>query len=245
MMVQRIVPDWPLQDRVSALTTTRCGGHSQPPYASFNLALHVGDSAQHVHANRAHLRQYFSFAQEPKWLHQTHSDIVVDAASVDADKFNADASYTTEPGVVCAVLTADCLPVVLSDKLGSCVGVVHAGWRGLLKGVVQRTIDAMSVHSRPEYAWLGPAIGPAVFDVGEDVYRPYLQHNRSFERAFAHAKTNKWKLDLYTAAKIVLNAADITKVYGGEYCTFTDSENFYSYRRSNCTGRMATLIWIK
>ena len=245
MTARNIFPDWPIQDRVAALMTTRIGGFSLPPYDSFNLATHVGDQRRSVIANRKMLRKYWSFSQEPKWLRQTHSDIVVNATSIEPDTENADASYTTEPGIVCSVLTADCLPVVFSDQHGHCIGVAHVGWRGLLKGIIQRTVEAMSLYAPPKYAWLGPAIGPQVFEVGADVYQPYVRQNKEFERAFTNAETRRWKLDIYKAAKIVLKAADVTNIYGGDYCTYTESERFYSYRRSNQTGRMATLIWIK
>ena len=244
-MIRKITPDWPLQGRVSALTTTRIGGTSQPPYDTLNLALHVGDQRQQVIANRNTLCHHLSLSEQPKWLQQTHSDLVVNATSVTPDQTFADASYTTEPGVVCAVLTADCLPIVFSDKSGSCIGIAHAGWRGLLQGIIQRTVEAMSTHSRPTCAWLGPAIGPRVFEVGDDVYMPYTRQNSSFKQAFTTFGPGRWKLDIYQAAKIVLAAADIFEVYGGDYCTFTDDELFYSYRRSHRTGRMATLVWVK
>ena len=245
MILEKIVPEWPLQNHIAALTTTRTGGVSQSPYTGFNLALHVGDQHARVIANRTILREQLQLTQEPKWLQQTHSDLVVDAATVNADSVNADASFTTEPGVVCAVLTADCLPVVFADSQGSCVGVAHVGWRGLLKGIIQRTIDAMSACTRPQYAWLGPAIGPQVFEVGDDVYAPYINLDTAMQQAFASKGKGKWNLNIYQAAKIVLAAADIANVYGGDHCTYTDSERFYSYRRANRTGRMATLIWIK
>ncbi len=244
-MLREITPDWPLQDRVSALTTTRNGGVSVSPYDTLNLALHVGDQEPRVIANRTMLRERLQLAQEPKWLQQTHSNKVVDAAKVHADAVIADASYTTEPDVACAVLTADCLPIVFSDESGACVGIAHAGWRGLLQGIIQSTVAAMSTCSPPAYAWLGPAIGPQAFEVGDDVYLPYTRQNAAFEEAFTAIGPGKWRLDIYRAAKIVLAAADIFSVYGGDYCTYSDDEYFYSYRRSHCTGRIATLVWIK
>ena len=240
-----VIPDWPLHDKVGALTSCRTEGNSFAPFDGFNLALHVGDQYEHVVANRVLLREQLQLNQEPKWLQQTHSDTVVNASSIIPDKVSADASYTNNVGVVCAVLTADCLPIVFSDKRGTCVGIAHAGWRGLLKGIIQRTIEAMSTTAEVDYAWLGPAIGPKVFEVGEDVYEPYRQQNQALQHAFSSKGTGKWNLDIYKAAKIVLAAADISNVYGGDYCTYTDSERFYSYRRSKRTGRMATLIWIK
>ena len=245
MKLKVIHPDWPLQEKVSALTTTRLGGVSQRPYNEFNLALHVGDKRENVLANRSLLYEQFSLKREPCWLQQTHSNRVVDASFVKADNEQADASYTTSLNTICAVLTADCLPILLSDEEGSCIGVVHVGWRGLLAGVIQRTVAAMAASAKPTFAWLGPAIGPRKFEVGSDVHRPFVEQNVTFEDAFIPNIAGKWNLDIYRAAKVVLAAADIINVYGGNYCTFTDREQFFSYRRSSRTGRMATLIWRK
>ena len=245
MKFQAIYPNWPLGKKVNALTTTRTGGHGQVPFNDFNLALHVGDKPEVVLANRILLCEQLGLKQQPRWLQQTHSNKVVDASSVAPDCAQVDASYTTEVGVICAVLTADCLPILLSDKNGSCVGVVHAGWRGLLGGVIQQTIRAMSACCKPQYAWLGPAIGPGVFEVGSDVFEPFVAQDSRLRQAFVNSKAGKWKLDIYQAAKIVLAAADISDVYGGDYCTYTNNEQFFSYRRERMTGRMATLIWIK
>lgn len=245
MKFRSVIPDWPLHDKVGALTSCRTEGNSLAPFDGFNLALHVGDQYEHVVANRVLLREQLQLDQEPKWLQQTHSNNVVNASSIVPDKASADASFTNNAGVVCAVLTADCLPVVFSDKHGTCVGIAHAGWRGLLNGIIQRTIAAMSKTTEVDYAWLGPAIGPKVFEVGADVYELCRQQNPALQHAFTSMGAGKWNLDIYKAAKIVLAAADISNIYGGDYCTYTDSERFYSYRRSKCTGRMATLIWIK
>ena len=244
MKFAAIYPDWPLGNKINALTTVRVGGASQIPFDSFNLALHVGDERSHVMANRATLRQQLQLNQEPKWLQQIHSNTVVEASAITPDSAQADASYTTQAGIVCAVLTADCLPILVSDVDGSCVGVIHAGWRGLLAGVIQQTIKAMSAYAKPYYVWLGPAIGPTAFQVGSDVLEPLVAQDSSFERAFVSDGSGKWKLDIYQVAKIVLAAADISAVYGGNFCTYTDSERFFSYRRESTTGRMATLIWM-
>lgn len=245
MTLQVIYPDWPLQEKVCALTTTRLGGVSQSPYNEFNLALHVGDKDEHVLANRSLLCEQLALNREPCWLQQTHSNRVVDASFVKADNEQADASYTTSFDTICAVLTADCLPILLSDEQGYCVGVVHVGWRGLLAGVIQQTVAAMAASAKPKFAWLGPAIGPQKFEVGGDVHQPFAEQNANLEDAFTPKSAGKWNLDIYRAAKIVLAAADIINVYGGNYCTFTDRERFFSYRRSSRTGRMATLIWRK
>ena len=245
MSLELIHPDWPLNEKVCAFTTTRDGGSSYTPYDSLNLALHVNDQSQHVLKNREILNQQMDFKSSPKWLKQTHSSIVVDAGRIQADSVEADASFTTSKNEICAVLTADCLPVLFSDRHGECVGVAHAGWQGLVKGILQQTIDAMSAYIKPEFAWLGPAIGPASFEVGEEVREAYLKCNSEYRKAFKAKQPGKWDLDIYKAAKIVLAAADITHVYGGTYCTYRDEKRFFSYRRNQNTGRMATIIMRK
>lgn len=245
MSLQLISPDWPLNNKVLAFTTTRTKGFSQTPYDSFNLAIHVQDQDKNVLKNRAYLDQQLGFKSSPKWLKQTHSKIVMRAEDVDVDNTEADASFTTQKNQICAVLTADCLPVLLADANGQCVGAVHAGWQGLLKGVIQETIEAMSAEVKPQFAWLGPAIGSEVFEVGEDVYQPYIQENSEYENAFKVKKPGKWYFDIYAAAKVVLIAADITKIYGGSHCTYTEQEQFFSFRRNATTGRMATIIMRK
>ncbi len=245
MNIQTIYPNWPLRNKVNALTTTRLGGYSDNPYHGLNLALHVGDRQEHVLANRSLLREKLQLSNEPKWLQQIHSNKVVNANAIESDTVKADASYSIDADTVCAVLTADCLPILFSDEQGSCVGVAHVGWRGLLNGVIQQTTLSMSVYAKPDYAWLGPAIGPNAFEVGNDVYELYLQRDRVLKSAFTVKSAGKWSLDIYKAARIILSAANISNTYSGGYCTYTDSTRFFSYRRTPRTGRMATLIWIK
>lgn len=245
MKLPLIYPDWPLNDKVCAFTTTRLGGCSESPYDEFNLAIHVDDNVENVKKNRTRLNECLNFSSSPKWLQQTHSDIVVRAEEIEPDSIEADASYTTEKNEICAVLTADCLPVLLADRNGECIAAVHAGWQGLAKGIIQQTITSMSEILKPEYAWLGPAIGPEAFEVGEDVYDTYMDSNKAYQQAFSVKKPGKWNLDIYAAAKIVLAAADIPYVYGGAYCTYQDQDRFFSYRRSEKTGRMATIIMRK
>ena len=245
MNLPLIYPDWPLEDKVCAFTTTRAGGCSTSPYDGFNLAIHVDDQVEDVIKNRNRLNEYFSFTSSPKWLQQTHSNIVVRADEIEPDSIEADATFATTRNEICAVLTADCLPVLLADRNGECVAAAHAGWQGLAKGIIQETIHAMSDYIKPEYAWLGPAIGPQAFEVGEDVYDTYMDSNIAYQRAFSAKKPGKWNLDIYAAAKIVLAAADIPYVYGGAYCTYQDQDRFFSYRRSEKTGRMATVIMRK
>ena len=242
MSLQLIYPDWPLRDKVKAFTTTRIEGNSRDPYNELNLALHVGDDQRNVIKNRLIVEEHLSKNVETKWLKQTHSTIVVDATRIDTDVVEADASFTTSKNIACAVLTADCLPLLFSDHNGECIGATHAGWRGLVDGVIENTINAMSQYIKPTHVWLGPAIGPSAFEVGGDVFEEYIKRNASFESCFKVKKPGRWNLDIYQAAKIVLEAADICNIYGGSYCTYSDEDRFFSYRRNSVTGRMATII---
>ena len=245
MNPQWIMPRWPLTDKVYAFTTTRAQGFSRAPYDSFNLAVHVRDQAEDVRRNRACLNQQLGFDAAPKWLKQTHSKIVVRAEQVEIDHTQADASFTTQKRQICAVLTADCLPLLLCDGAGECIAAVHAGWQGLLKGIIEATVAAMSKQTKPQYAWLGPAIGASAFEVGEDVYVPYIQQNPQYRKAFTVKAAGQWYFDIYAAARIALAQADITRVYGGDHCTYREQERFFSFRRNATTGRMATIIMRK
>ena len=243
MSLEFIKPDWPLADKVNVVTTTRAGGNSAAPYNKLNLGIHVGDDERVVKNNRSLISNFLDLPSEPKWLKQIHSDLVVEASAIESDVVQADASFTTDRHIVCAVLTADCLPVVFSDANGDCIAVAHAGWKGLLNGILQKTIQAMMSYSKPEFAWLGPAIGPSAFEVGDNVYQPYVQQNEKFKNAFTTKGNAKWSLDIYQAAEVVLRSQDLTNIYGGTYCTLSEKDRFYSYRRDGVTGRMATLAW--
>lgn len=238
-----IRPDWPLTDIINVATTTRTGGASLAPYDQLNLAAHVGDDIGHVKNNRQLVASALNLPAQPKWLQQVHGHHAVNAGLINSGQPEADASFTIDSDVVCAVMTADCLPVVLSDSRGQCIGVAHAGWRGLLDQVLQNTILQMSAYMRPEYAWLGPAISPEAFEVGADVYQAFVAQSKQFQHAFEKKNDSKWNLDLYQAAKIILESAGIMHIYGGQHCTCQDEERFYSYRRDGVTGRMATLVW--
>jgi len=242
MTMSLIYPDWPLQEKVVAFTTTRSGGVSQPPFDNFNLALHVSDNSSDVCENRNRLQANVLPNTQIKWLKQTHSNIVVNASTIEADSVEADAAFTVDNNIACAVLTADCLPILLSDCNAKCIAAIHAGWRGVINGVIERTVTAMRDYAKPEYAWLGPAIGVQAFEVGDDVYAAYSQRDTQLTNTFYAKKPGKWSLDIYQAAKLVLNSADIHNVFGGEYCTYSDSDQFFSYRRQSNTGRMATII---
>ncbi len=238
-----LVPEWPAPAAVRACTTTRCGGVSEVPYDSLNLGDHVGDQAAAVAENRRRLRANVHLPAEPLWLKQVHGITVVDAACAPAG-VTADASYTARNNVVCAVLSADCLPLLLCDAGGTCVGAAHAGWRGLLDGVVEQTVLAMQRSGRDVMAWLGPAIGPQAFEVGEEVRAAFLAEDAGAGVAFRPAATGHWRADLYALARRRLARVHVEAVYGGHWCTHSDARRFYSYRRDGVTGRMASLIWL-
>jgi YfiH family protein len=238
-----IEPDWPAATSVKSLTTTRQGGVSQGPYASLNLADHVGDAADDVQRNRLTIQRRLSLPKPPVWLRQLHSDRVVDAAHCEQCPC-ADASFAAQAQVVCAVLTADCLPVLFCDRAGTRVAAAHAGWRGLAAGVLESTVRALDIEPQRLLAWLGPAIGPAVFEVGGEVRRSFVDRQAEAARAFLPRANGRWLADLYELARIRLLAVGVSAVYGGGLCTFSDRERFYSYRRDGVTGRMASLIWL-
>lgn len=235
-----IIPDWPAPAHVKSLMTTRIGGVSQPPYASLNLGNHVQDDAAAVAANRAQLR--LMLPAEPVWLNQVHGTRVVQADSVSSMP-DADASYTRQLGMVCTVLTADCLPVLFCARDGSVIAAAHAGWRGLAAGVLEATLAAMQVQPSEVMAWMGAAIGPGAFEVGAEVREIFIAPHPQSVAAFK-TQQQKWLADIYALARIRLNACGVTAVYGGGSCTYTDAARFYSYRRDGKTGRMASLIWL-
>lgn len=236
-----ILPDWPAPPNVKSLMTTRDGGASGAPWTSFNLGDHVGDAPASVAANRARLREWLP--AEPGWLTQVHSARVVELGR-DAN-LKADASFTLEIGQVCAVLTADCLPVLLCDRAGSVVAAAHAGWRGLAGGVLEATVATMQVPPGEILAWMGAAIGPQAFEVGDEVRQAFVNQHPEAATAFApQPMPGKWLADIYQLARIRLNAAGVGAVYGGGRCTFSEVGSFFSYRRDRVTGRMASLVWL-
>ena len=237
-----IVPDWPAPERVKSLMTTRAGGVSAPPWDSLNLGDHVGDDSAAVAANRACLRE--RLPAEPGWLKQVHSARVVELGRDSARE--ADAAVTRAPGLVCAVLTADCLPVLFCDRAGSVVAAAHAGWRGLAEGVLEATVAAMQVPPAEVIAWLGAAIGPDAFEVGDEVRQAFVGRHPEAAAAFVpQAAPGKWRADIYQLARIRLGHTGVQAVYGGGRCTFSEAETFYSYRREGVTGRMAALVWFE
>ena len=241
-----IVPDWPVPPGVHALVTTRLGGVSRTPYASLNLGAHVGDDPAAVASNRARVHAALAGAGRPVWLEQVHGTRVVDATAAAAAGITqrADASFSTQSGVCCAVMTADCLPVLFCDDSGSVVAAAHAGWRGLLAGVLDATVTAMAVAPATLIAYLGPAIGAQAFVVGDEVRAAFVADLAASAVAFAPtAEPGKCLADIYQLARLRLAARGVVRVFGGNCCTFSDSRRFFSYRRDGQTGRMASLIW--
>lgn len=236
------VPDWPAPPRVRALQTLRSGGCSPAPWAGFNLGDHVGDEPARVAANRAALRA--RLPGEPCWLQQVHGTVTVDAAKPQKCP-EADASWTRRPGVVCAVMTADCLPVLFCDQGGTVVAAAHAGWRGLLGGVLESTVAAMACAPGDLLAWFGPAIGATAFEVGDEVRDAFLGESSAGAAAFIPGAPGKWLANLGKLARLRLERLGVTAIYGGGECTYRDSARYFSYRRDGQTGRMATLIWLE
>lgn len=264
-MDESIVPDWTAPANVRALTTTRRRGRSRGPYADFNLGDRVGDDAAAVAANRARLRLHLP--ADPVWLRQVHGTRCIVAEDAETG-VEADASVSFRPRTVCAVLTADCLPVLLCDVGGTVVAAAHAGWRGLAAGVLEATVASMQRPPGEILAWLGPAIGPAAFEVGDEVRAAFVAHNAAAARAFVPHGAGKWLCDIYELARQRLAALGVHRVAGADnapavagkgvlaqpdsldatkrhFCTVADADRFYSYRRDGATGRMASLIWLE
>lgn len=235
-----IVPNWPAPENVRAFQTTRQGGYSAAPYASLNLGTHVGDQPLIVARNRMLLAPMLP--SEPVWLNQVHGVAVADAANAGCLP-EADACFSAHRGAVCVVMTADCLPVLLCDDKGTVVGAAHAGWRGLCDGVIEATVQSMQVPASTLMAWLGPAIGPEKFEVGDEVRSAFVARQAQAAAAFVPGEHGKWLADIYQLARLRLLALGISRIYGGDLCTYTD-ERFYSYRRDGVTGRMGTIIYL-
>ena len=238
-----IIPKWPVPKNIGCVTTTRENGYSRGNFSSLNLAQHVGDDVAHVNSNREFVTEKLALHNSPSWLDQQHTNKVVELPI--SKHLTADAAYTTEVDVVCAVLTADCLPVLFSDRNGECVAVAHAGWRGLAAGVLENTLHAMPVRHEQMICWLGPAIGPNKFEVGAEVRQVFVDKDCSNEDAFQQKTKGKFLADIYQLAMNTIKANGVDAIYGGGYCTYTDKQRFFSYRRDTETGRMATLIWKK
>ena len=242
-------PDWPAPDNVKAFCSTRLGGISQEPFNSFNLALSVGDNNDTVMSNRQQLITDLALPTTPLWLSQVHG---IDAVKIDAstklnhpEPIKADASITHSVNQVCAIMTADCLPILITNQQGTEVAAIHAGWRGLLNGVIDSTINQLNSAPETLFAWLGPAIGPDHFEVNNDIRTSYIERHAEFAEAFQLLPQDRWFANIYDLATINLKHLGVTQVFGGDFCTYCQADYFYSYRRdANITGRMVSLIWL-
>ena len=236
-----IIPDWPAPHGVRALITTRAGGVSTGPYASMNLGEHVGDDPVACRENRARLCSFLP--SEPLWMRQVHGARVIHPEEWSPGT-DADGAVTAGPGSVLGIMTADCLPVLFCDRDGGAVGIAHAGWRGMVSGILEATIAKMGVDPRRLLAYLGPGIGVEVYEVGEEVRDAFVRDDAGAVQAFMPHTPRKYFADLYLLARQRLAKTGIMAVYGGEFCTFAEQDRFFSYRRDGPTGRMASLIWI-
>jgi hypothetical protein len=245
MGVEFLVPDWPVPKNIKAVSTTRFGGLSKAQYGTFNLAQHVGDSATDVMKNRTLLNEALQLTSSPVWLNQTHGTNVLELGAKHVGITpNADASFTRQSGVTCVVMTADCLPILLCNASGTMVSAVHAGWRGLLNGVLENAVSKFP-QADDVFVWLGPAIGPARFEVGKEVEQAFVEKHHVMAQAFRPSGTAHFHADLYALARMTLLQCGVKKIYGGEHCTYNEADEFFSYRRDTETGRMASLIWLQ
>jgi polyphenol oxidase len=236
-----LAADWPVPAGIRAGTSLRGGGASRAPYASLNLAGHVGDDSRAVSENRRRLAALLQLPAEPIWLEQIHGNRVI--AAHDHDSNTADAAWTDQPGIVCAILTADCLPLLLCDRHGTRVAAVHVGWRGLAAGIIDQTVTALAPAGEL-LAWMGPCIGPDAYEVGDDVYQACRSLAAQARAAFTPTRPGHWLADLPQLVRLILADKGVAGCYGGDCCTYSDANRFYSYRRDGATGRMASLIWI-
>ncbi|CFQ47322.1 inner membrane protein [Yersinia frederiksenii] len=242
-MNKLILPDWPAPASVKACSTTRHGGISEFPYDSLNLGTHVGDIAATVITNRQRLVEQGQLPQMPVWLEQVHGTRVLHLDGSAISDVQADAVYSRVTGQVCAVMTADCLPVLFCSLAGDEVAAAHAGWRGLCAGVLEQTMAQFNAAPSSIIAWLGPAIGPQQFEVGEEVKQAFIDIDTQATAAFIPAGT-QYLADIYLLARQRLQAAGIHAIYGGDHCTVSEKQQFFSYRRDGITGRMASLVWL-
>ena len=235
-----LIPDWDVPNHIHSAMTLRQGGVSVGDYSALNPATHVDDNIDKVLINRQRIKETLALPSDPIWLNQTHSTRVIQADRVDG-LMNADASFTSKTGIVCTVLTADCLPLLLCSKDGSQIAAIHAGWRGLLAGIISHTLKIMKITQLS--VWLGAAIGSCCFEVGIAVRELFIKKHPQFSTAFIQKSSQKYLADIYQLARIELNINGINHIYGGNFCTVCEPQRFYSYRRDQQTGRMATLIW--
>ncbi len=239
-----ITPNWPAPPNVQAIFTTRNGGFNSGPYTSFNLGGHVGDKQNNVNLNRAKL--FKSLPNEPKWLNQIHGSTPIWVDN-NTNVLKGDAALSKTYNIVCAILTADCLPIFLCNEAGTAVGIAHAGWRGLVSGIIEQTVAEMRKECSHIMAYLGPAIGPNYFEIGEEVRHYFIKQNEMSAPAFVQhegVNSKKWLANIFLLARQRLIAVGVTKIYSNDECTYSNSNKFFSYRRDGETGRMASLIWL-
>ncbi|MAD74333.1 MAG: hypothetical protein CML20_05985 [Rheinheimera sp.] len=238
-----IKPAWPAPANVNAFSSTRRGGFSEGPFQSLNLGDHVGDCADTVRRNRQQFQCEAAMPGQPVWLNQTHSTQCITLSSPAVTVGNADASFSRQSGLICTVMTADCLPILICNQQGSEVAAVHAGWRGLCNGIIENSVQ---LFSQPEacMAWLGPAISQHAFEVGAEVRAAFVRQDPDAAAAFIPGASGKWFADLYSLARQRLVRCGINDIYGAEHCTYQQTSTFFSYRRDGQTGRMATAIWL-
>lgn len=244
-VIEIIRPDWPAPQNIHAFSTTRKAGVSQGVFSGLNLALHVEDNPQHVELNRQQLKRQLDLPAEPRWLNQVHGIQAVNVVIPDEPTPEADASFAVIKNNVCVVMTADCLPVLICNRKANKVAAAHAGWRGLVDGVIEKTIESLNEKPEDLLVWLGPAIGPDAFEVGEDVYHAFVADLPQAKAAFKANRPGHYLADIYQLARMRLNRMGVDAIYGGGYCTYTDADHFYSYRRDGKTGRQASLIWFE
>ncbi|WP_372625686.1 peptidoglycan editing factor PgeF [Arsukibacterium sp.] len=238
-----IKPVWPAPENVKAISSTRHGGYSEGLFQSLNLGEHVGDCVEAVRRNRQQFQSKAGMPGQPVWLNQTHSTRCITLSSSAVTSGNADASFSRQSGLICTVMTADCLPILICNQQGTEVAAVHAGWRGLCDGIIENTVQ---LFSQPQacMAWLGPAISQHAFEVGAEVRAAFMRQDPHAGAAFIPGASGKWFADLYLLARQRLARCGITNIYGAEHCTYQQTSTFFSYRRDGQTGRMATAIWL-
>jgi hypothetical protein len=242
-MTKVIVPQWPAPQGVAACSSTRVGGVSLPPYDSLNLGAHCGDNLEHVDENRKRLFAAGALPSNPVWLEQVHGKDVLRLHGGSYPSKRADASYSNTAGLVCAVMTADCLPVLFCNRDGTEVAAAHAGWRGLCEGVLEETVACFADKPENIMAWLGPAIGPDAFEVGPEVREAFMAKDANANRAFRPVG-EKFYANIYELARQRLANVGVDSVYGGDHCTLSQKDDFFSYRRDRTTGRMASFVWL-
>jgi polyphenol oxidase len=238
-----IPADWPAPKNIHAGTTTRIGGYSHGAWSGMNLAMHVGDNAEHVFQNRILLKEFLSLPGEPHWLEQIHSNKVLNLTT-ETDVHPADGAYTNHQNQVCGVLTADCLPLLICNTAGTEIAAIHVGWRGFSTNIISSALNNFSAKPEDLIAWIGPYISASHYEVGEDVRTACLRIINDPEDAFIQSRPGHWFADLKKLVMVQLRSTGLQEIHGGEYCTYTDNQHFYSYRRDGITGRIASLIWM-